>query len=200
MREIIVLSVIGLILSNSLCTAQVVKTDPANRQDSTSNLFNANWSKHNHFIEYSAFIGFIDYHPTAGAFGYKYLYATDWNWNVKFGARVGLWGGRTGDDIPDNSARNFITYSAFLIGSMPIWKSINLECSTGIFSSKSFPTNTNTKDQEKLYSGIPYFAEKIGVDLILYEHLNIDTGVMFTFNTLSKNWNSGMYLSVGYKF
>lgn len=177
-----------------------IKMDPIQAADSTVKIFNPNWSRHNHFLEFSAFLGIISYQPTADALGYKYLFNTDWNYKLKLGGRAGVWWGRTGDDIPDNKARNYISYSAYAIGSLPIWKSISVEISSGITDSKSWPAKTNTEDEEKLYAGIPFYNQKLGVNLIMFKHLNLELGAMFLWNSLSKNWNSGSYLSVGYKF
>jgi len=181
------------------------KNTPQNLTDSVKvkkkiRFLDPGWKKHNHIVDFTGLIGFIYFEPVGGALGYRYLYSTDWKWNVKFGARVGVWYRKTGDDIPANSARESFLYSGSIIVNAPIWKPFNFETSFGFRNSISWPAKTNTFDTKDIYYGYPFWFLRTGINMIFFNHLTIDFGAEFTFDYLPKNWYQYAYLTLGIKF
>lgn len=181
------------------------KNTPQNLTDSVKvkkkiRFLDPGWKKHNHIVDFTGLIGFIYFEPVGGALGYRYLYSTDWKWNVKFGARVGVWYRKTGDDIPANSARESFLYSGSIIFNAPIWKPFNFEISFGYRNSISWPAKTNIIDEKKSYYGYGYLYQNFGLNIVLFKYLTIISGVSFDLNLRSKKINPNWYLTFGIKF
>lgn len=163
--------------------------------------FNPGWKKHNHIVDFSSYIGFIFINLNSpGALGYRYLYSTNWNYTMKFGARTGFWFYKSGEDVPKIMSRTSMTYSTFFVVNGPIWKSFNWEASLGYSNYISWPTRNNTFDNEKYYYGSSYWLIKSGINSIYFKHLCLDINFEYIYDTLGKSWFPGVSLTVGYKF
>jgi len=158
------------------------------------------WKKHNHIVDFTWTLGVFNFDSSDGALGYRYLYNTDWRWNIKFGVRVGVWFRKSRQDLPEIQHRNFFNYSVLGIVRLPIWQIFSFELSPGVRSDFFWPQSKNTIDQKGFHSGQILFKQKIGLNIIFASHFCFDFGLYLDYDKTSNLWYKSSYFSIGYKF
>lgn len=195
MRELIILWVL---IGNNSFFAQNINSDSISK-NLKHKIFNVDsQTKHNHIIDFTGSVGFISYRPYLGAIGYRYIYNTGKLVNPGF--RVGIWSEKTGEDIPEESARKSFIYSLSGFVEFPIWKSVGFQLSSEFCNWISMPTKTNTIDNKNYYYSQPILTEKVSVNCTIFNHYYFELGFGLVYNSKSTKWNHTSLLSIGYKF
>ena len=181
------------------------KNTPQNLTDSVTvknkiRFLDPGWKRHNHIVDFNTQLGFIYIQRKGGALGYRYLYRPEWAWDIKLGGRVGFWFNKNDHDIGSIGEHWYSFYSISINANAPIWKKLNLDLSTGYLNWINSPTKTNILDEKKLYYGYGYFYQNIGLNMVFFKYLTIDSGVSFDLNLRSKKMNPKWYLTFGIKF
>jgi hypothetical protein len=188
-----------ILLNLNSISAQNVDSDSSSSYNKLDKIFfKDEQKKHLHILDFYSSIGIESFGPYSGALGYRYYYNS--NKLINPGFRLGFWGYKTGQDIPENSSRRSFIYSFSGFMNFPVWKSLSVELSSEMANWISWPTKENTVDDKDVYYGFPMLTEKVSVNSIIYKHYFIDIGFGLIYNTKSTNWNRSLFLSIGFKF